>query len=675
MQTLKIKLIADLLCATGESNAFVDANPVFDEYGLPYIKGKTFKGLLKEAANEVEEIMQFSDPGYKGMTAELFGDETTEGKIQIPDVRVEDYDNIVLYLPQTYLSPRDCRNYFTTTRRQTALEQNSAKKNSLRTYKLLRADRTAFEVTVDYPEKFSGLMDKAILQLRNIGLRRNRGFGKITISKSGAYFSSKLNNPVSLGNHSDRILRLRYSITALDPLHLSRPVGDQNTESTEDYIPGSVVRGIVARSLINRNKLGSDAHKDELFRKLILGDIIYDNAGIQINDFIYRPMPLAISYTKSDSEKIPVNVLETEKGGGKTFPKWARSIYLPNENVSVKLVQQFHQSRQNRLAGKSTEDEGSIFYYESIAKGQVFSGEITGPENQLLVIQKLLIEGNHRVGGSKATQYGRVSFNTELCEPEKQPITMSPNDTYYLVFQSNLLLYNEFGYSQPTTEILSGYLAKVGLELTDPVCAASRIERVEGYYYPWNARTDLEYAYAMGSTFKVIIKNIEKLNALGFRIGERQSEGFGQFRLYMNLLKQGQSDHIKWEKKEGCPTAQNEVPMTLLNIQEEVFRKSDEDSIKYNAIKWAKEEENHINLTNHQINRLIQYINKTVPENKESIDNWKKFAMENNYKTIVSDLDEKCYKNGKWDPHFFRRHKLFSQTLFYYLRIKSKRNG
>lgn len=531
MKRIKIELLSDLLTATGESTAFVSGAPVFDQYGLPYIKGKTFKGLLKEATLEVLEIKGL----HNKLADELYGSDTLAGSIEIDNLRISGYETVVRDIKRTEITRSDCISYLTRIRRQTAVEE-TAKKGSLRTYKLIKKGIVSFETSIRYPESFNDLVQMTLLQLRYIGLRRNRGFGKVRITEIETIPQSK--NDLEIGQHRvvpDSTAILEYTLRALAPLHIAKPVGDQNTEGTENYIPGSAIRGIVAGYFMRQAGFENKLHLNPRFRALVLEDVIYTNAYLDINGYRAEPMPFAIGYRKTEQEekRQAINVIDAEVGSVKNYPPWTCDIFEPHGNAEVNLTQHFHHRRANRLAGMSTEEEGAIFYYESIAEDQTFKGAVIGPPGQLEIIKSILEMPGHAVGSSKATQYGKVSFQCSDLNTEVQELDIQPDQEFYLVLQSNLIIYNDNGFPEPTFSQLKRELCTIGLDPVEEAVAA-KVLPVEGFYKPWNANTDMDFAYSMGSTFKIRVIAPEKLKGVR-AIGERQSEGFGQFKLYANL--------------------------------------------------------------------------------------------------------------------------------------------
>ena len=679
MKKIKIELLSDLLCASGNSTAFIDAEAKFDKYGLPYIPAKSFKGVLKEAALEVIEITNsYSNDDIDA----LFGSDKSTGSITVDNCKIVDHGTICNELEQNKIPAVECIKYFTTDRTQTAIDDGIAKETSLRKYRLIKKGVVAFETLIDFDSKYNELMDKVILQLRYIGLRRNRGFGKIKLNASDSPAKQVNRDQViefTENQNDDKSLHiLNYSITALNPLHLSKPIGDQNTEGTFDYIPGSAIRGIVAKAIIHSNSLNKKAHLNTEFKNLILKNCSYSNAYIAIKHKPSMPIPLAIAYNKHDKNETlnPTNILEEEVESPKNYKKWCDADFNLKNNTEVALTQQFHHRRKNRVEGKSTDDEGAIFYYESIEEEQQFNGYITGPKPYLTVIKSILETNNFAVGSSKSTQYGSI----DLCCEEIMNLTsktIKTNSEYYLVLLSHTIVLNKYGNAEPTTKTLSNYLAEKGLELISEKYACKTV-RLENFYTPWKSNSDNEYAYAMGSTFKVKTGNtIQVENDL--TLGERTIEGFGRFQLFENLNCSMQEDASKTEKSDiNEPINSLTLHSLTSKIIASISKNNNEEIIKERAFSKAKETDKAA-LSNHQISRL-KYIIENLNESKlqEFIDGLSKkidpSLSENSWRTaLINSYYDMINKkeNTIIDVESF---KLYWNHVFTYLRKKNNKS-
>ncbi|MGB5024950.1 MAG: RAMP superfamily CRISPR-associated protein, partial [Saprospiraceae bacterium] len=371
MMKLTLNTISPLLCASGESSAHIDADFKYDKYGFPYIQGRTIKGLLRESAEEVCEMLGIKN----SLVASIFGISGSNGsKLYFNDFKIVGNSNMI-YLLNTdeykMLPESLIKTYYTEFRRQTAIEKGVAKDKSLRTYRLIKEGITFEGCIVGFlNEGENELLKNAIINLIYIGSRRNRGFGKVKFSLEKSV-SGNQETEVIYPNIENQITKtLKFSITTLSPLAISKIIGEQNTVTTEQFIPSQNIRGLTAQLIIENNPLMRDQIKlDKTFKAIILdGRVNFNPAFIKET----LPIPKIYGYDKINPESKAEFVFKNKSlplkglsGFGKIDPK---SIFTKNINT----VFSFHNSRKdNRSAGRSTEDKGAIFYYEAIDTGQV----------------------------------------------------------------------------------------------------------------------------------------------------------------------------------------------------------------------------------------------------------------------------------------------------------------
>ncbi len=56
--TIQIETLSPLHLGSGQENIVLDADVVYDQYGMPYFPARRFRGLLYESAMEMEEMSQ-----------------------------------------------------------------------------------------------------------------------------------------------------------------------------------------------------------------------------------------------------------------------------------------------------------------------------------------------------------------------------------------------------------------------------------------------------------------------------------------------------------------------------------------------------------------------------------------------------------------------------------------
>jgi len=78
---IKIDLLSYTLTGSGEGAGIIDSDVVLDDFGFPYIPSRRIKGVLRESAQEVCDILGIND--YKIVNSIFGKDGFTEGKLHI----------------------------------------------------------------------------------------------------------------------------------------------------------------------------------------------------------------------------------------------------------------------------------------------------------------------------------------------------------------------------------------------------------------------------------------------------------------------------------------------------------------------------------------------------------------------------------------------------------------
>ena len=191
---IKITLESDTLTGSGEGfGAVIDNDIVFDHLGLPYIPAKRIKGCLRQSAEEVNDMLELSKIGERFDIDSIFGEPGCEESAPVffHNLHLTGYENfrswLKYYLDQKewkqFLSPEIILDYFTTLRQQTAIdEEGKALPHALRTSRILRKGNSFFgEINfISDDEHMIEALNLACRNLRYIGTRRNRGFGRVT---------------------------------------------------------------------------------------------------------------------------------------------------------------------------------------------------------------------------------------------------------------------------------------------------------------------------------------------------------------------------------------------------------------------------------------------------------------------------------------------------------------
>lgn len=169
-------------CGSGLSaGAGVDALTIKDKDGLPFVPGKTVKGLLREAVEELHAITmgEFEpDMDYLalfGMPNEA-GKETHSSEAFFSNVELENNERnaIIANKVQEYLYKSIS---------STAIDENGiAKEHSLRKIEVV-VPCTLHGTIYHVPESMAEELVKSFGFIKSMGLNRTRGLGRCTITK------------------------------------------------------------------------------------------------------------------------------------------------------------------------------------------------------------------------------------------------------------------------------------------------------------------------------------------------------------------------------------------------------------------------------------------------------------------------------------------------------------
>lgn len=191
MHTFFLKFILESDATFGQGDGVagvVDAEVQHDEYGFPYLAGRTLKGLLVRECAEVLAALPDNDR-WKKAAQSLFGRPgstledsalLTIGNAQLPD---DLRKAIALDVQKNKFSAIDVLNSLTNLRQQTAVNDEGVPKTaSLRTTRVILRG-TPFEAKLSFTGKPTeddlALLSACIKAFRRAGTNSNRGLGRL----------------------------------------------------------------------------------------------------------------------------------------------------------------------------------------------------------------------------------------------------------------------------------------------------------------------------------------------------------------------------------------------------------------------------------------------------------------------------------------------------------------
>lgn len=187
---VEVKLLSPLQLGSGKADVILDSEAVHDRYGLPYFPGKRFKGLLYESAIEMAEISNGSWFTKEEVDA-LFGHGSTDEVVmRIDNLTLNNYEKMQTqwkYLQERFpgLFDKDALwESYTSVRYQTAIDKNGiADEGSLHNLRVVDVDAglkfTGSICLLQDVPKGQEILEKALMNLRYAGAKRNRGCGHI----------------------------------------------------------------------------------------------------------------------------------------------------------------------------------------------------------------------------------------------------------------------------------------------------------------------------------------------------------------------------------------------------------------------------------------------------------------------------------------------------------------
>ena len=216
---------------------------------------------------------------------------------------------------------------------------------------------------------------------------------------------------------------LSYQVRLLEPLLATQlGAGEENSSQSSCFIPGSMLRGALVNLYLKMRKAQGrevvDPAIDPDCRRLFFeGATCYLNAYPVVGNSL-RTLPKPLSWymekeeLESDEGTIYDFAVEPQRFEGmKAVPGDFCRIYDDSAVfVKTRSSLMMHNASEDRMVRKK--DRSTVYRYEAIAAGQVFSAVIIS-ENiaDLELLQSLIDESEIHIGGSRSAGYGRVAFS------------------------------------------------------------------------------------------------------------------------------------------------------------------------------------------------------------------------------------------------------------------------
>lgn len=554
---ISIKLLSDLCCYSGEVyNTTVDTDVVYDDYGLPYIPAKRLKGCIREAALELYEMGLL--PHYNA----IFGKEGSDASaFTISNAKLRDYEKIVNGLNQfekaDFVNQQKVLSLYTYLRTQTAVDTNTgtAIENSLRTLRVLKKG-LIFHVDVDlknndYAEEFKN----AVSMVKHMGVSRTRGLGLVELKVENS-LSTSVDHVLFKENELKDENKISYTIHLHSPLICKSAQGNQ--AKTEDYIVGSKVLGLIARSM------GNDAYQK------VMNDIVVSNAYVSLNDNRSLPGRNSLQKIKNqsyvDGKMEIVDMMYFKNDNDKEQRTPANIDYMSDQNEVLSVEKQIsyhHQRPSDKSIGRATSREGQFYQLASICEAQTFKGFIyANRETSKQIMDAVSKLGQVRMGYGRNSEFGQIDFTLDSVEDARNKETLIHDAD--LLLASDVILYNDNGMLVADVNVLKDYLnAYFGVDDIEIESPFLSYNAIGGFNVTWRRKKQIFSALSKSSCMKIHSDTGFKASYNhSYFVGERVSEGFGE----VVLEKTKDTDCVCVYKPFGHKNIKNSnVDLTVIN--------------------------------------------------------------------------------------------------------------
>ena len=525
MSKLRITLKSDLCPASGDGfSSVIDTDVSYDSAGFPVIGARRLKGCLREAADLIGTDKALSDAifGIRGSSS--------GGALRISDAHPEHYEKLLG--EAAGLTAAEVISLFTYTRSATAIENDTAKDGSLRFTRVIRryspldGKETVFEAEISLDAQYNEPFSEICLALRNLGYKRNRGYGAVRCEFCPSERGQIAFPSVNSGDDSE--VSFSYTVRLTDDLMLP---GNTSTDSA-DYISGTSVLGFFAGQYL-KNHPADSAFEEMFLKQNIRFSNLYisDESGAE-----YFPAPVILGRIKGQPGVC--NIVTYQNPEQKIIKPVKRGYCDTGCRIRLPLTETVYHHTANK------DQEQTLYTQTAMIRGQYFRGTVSGKKVYVEAVFRFLSDMKANgyamhFGRSKTAQYSccPVTEITELSPASHETAGFKAGDIVTALLLSDTLLpdgaggydISAAGLQQALGSAFDGMAPDAGVSSPDgqPLfCSALRYRTVTGYNTKWNLKKPHIRAIAAGSTLVFKANHDMTLPKHGY-IGVKQNEGFG----------------------------------------------------------------------------------------------------------------------------------------------------
>ena len=182
--TCKIEFFSDWHTGSGLSaGADLDLLVIKDKNGLPFIPGKTLKGLLRDAALTINELQPFNDD----FITEVFGKEAEDGKGIPSEPGNASFSNgeLTQTLQENIKNSNSSKLLFRKISSTAIEKKGQAQEHSLRRMEVTIPLTLFAKIDLHSENKYEDDLLSCMKLIKRLGSGRNRGLGRCKISVVG----------------------------------------------------------------------------------------------------------------------------------------------------------------------------------------------------------------------------------------------------------------------------------------------------------------------------------------------------------------------------------------------------------------------------------------------------------------------------------------------------------
>ncbi|MEM9220471.1 MAG: RAMP superfamily CRISPR-associated protein, partial [Cyanobacteria bacterium P01_F01_bin.150] len=381
---------------------------------------------------------------------------------------------------------------------------------------------------------------------------------------------------------------IRLNLKALEPVLATSFQSDPNSDVSYDYIPGSMIRGLLIGCYLRQhNQRELNLHDPEVQRLFFDSEHTrYLNAYLVSQDN-RRMLPVPRSWHKPKVQQLtddtPIEItdfsVEDALDDAPESPKsvagqfWTREggrlrLYKPTRRFNIHNQRDRRKGRSSKKEGNK-KSEGEIFRYDALDAGQIFESAILCDEQDIPLFETLLNRPDLWIGGSRSAGYGHVRVTHEVInkwqEIREATSDRDDEDNLTITLLSDTLLRDPNGQPMANPSLIQSAIADVlGIELTSrTIQIFSSSTLIGGFNRKWGLPLPQVPALEAGTVivFEDTTLTAEQIRELEWRgIGDRRNEGFG--RVAVNWHRQETFKGYKPESKKAInqPTIASDSP-------------------------------------------------------------------------------------------------------------------